>query len=354
MRTRGLVESLTITVAALVASLILFSVFMFLIARVSPTDLVYWMYIGGFGTNFSWQNTLTRAAPLILAALCAALPARFGLIVIGGEGALALGGLAAAEAALLMHGWPSLGMQVVMAVAGMIAGGLLIALCGALRHWRGVNATISSLLLAYIAISFFNFLVEGPLRDPASLNKPSTFPISDAAMMGTMFGWDVHWGLAYGIVACVLAWILMDHTTFGFAARMAGGNIRAAQAAGLHVGMLIVTTCFLGGAAAGLAGAVEVAAVHHQANATLLAGYGFTGILVSFIARHHPLGIIPAAVLFGGLSAASGILQRRLHIPDASVQVLMGIIFVMILLSEALYGRLRIFQPREIREAVAT
>ena len=117
--------------------------------------------------------------------------------------------------------------------------------------------------------------------------------------------------------------------------------------------MLILVTCFLGGAAAGLAGMVEVAAVHHQANASLLAGYGFTGILVSFIARHHPLGIIPAAVLFGGLSAASGILQRRLHIPDASVQVLMGIIFVMILLSEALYGRLRVFQPREVREAVA-
>jgi len=133
---------------------------------------------------------------------------------------------------------------------------------------------------------------------------------------------------------------------------LAGGNIRAAQAAGLPVGMLILVTCFLGGAAAGLAGMVEVAAVHHQANAALIAGYGFTGILVSFIARHNPLGIIPAAVLFGGLSASSGMLQRRLHIPDASVQVLMGIIFVIILLSEAFYGRLRIFQPREVREAV--
>jgi general nucleoside transport system permease protein len=352
MRGRGLLETLTITVAALVASLVLFSMFMFLIARVRPTELIYWMYIGGFGTGFSWQNTLTRAAPLILAALCTALPARLGLIVIGGEGALALGGLAAAEAALALHALPSFGIQLGMACAGMVAGGLLIALCGALRHWRGVNATISSLLLAYCAIYVFNFLVEGPFRDPASLNKPSTYPIPEAAMLGSMFGMDVHWGLAYGVAACVLTWILMDHTTFGFAARMAGGNIRAAQASGLPVGMLILVTCFLGGAAAGLAGMVEVAAVHHQANAALLAGYGFTGILVSFIARHHPLGIIPAAVLFGGLSASSGMLQRRLHVPDASVQVLMGIIFVMILLSEAFYGRLRVFQPREVREAV--
>src|SRR5580698_2908089 len=116
MRGRGLLESLTITLAALVASLAIFSVFMFCIARVRPTDLIYWMYIGGFGSSFSWQNTLTRSAPLVLAALCTALPARLGLIVIGGEGALALGGLAAAETALLVSHWPSIGIQVAMAL----------------------------------------------------------------------------------------------------------------------------------------------------------------------------------------------------------------------------------------------
>ena len=89
-----------------------------------------------------------------------------------------------------------------------------------------MNATISSLLLAYVATSVFNYLVEGPFRDPASLNKPSTYPIPARAMLGNMWGLDVHWGLGYGIAACLVAWILMDHTTFGFAARMAGGNIR--------------------------------------------------------------------------------------------------------------------------------
>jgi general nucleoside transport system permease protein len=93
--------------------------------------------------------------------------------------------------------------------------------------------------------------------------------------------------------------------------------------------------------------------VHGQANTTLIAGYGFTGILVSFIARHHPLGIIPAAVLFGGLSASSGVLQRWLKLPDASVQLFMGIIFVMILLFETLYGRFRVFLPKDVREAMA-
>jgi simple sugar transport system permease protein len=130
---------------------------------------------------------------------------------------------------------------------------------------------------------------------------------------------------------------------------MVGGNVRAAQGAGLPVGRVVVLTCFLGGAAAGLAGMVEVTAVHRQANAALIAGYGFTGILVSFVARHHPLGILPVSVLFGGLSAASGVLQRRLHMRDASTLVFMGILFVMILLFETLYGRFRVFLPRQVR-----
>jgi simple sugar transport system permease protein len=348
MKWRSLLETFVITVAAIVASMGLFAVFMLLFAKVQPDKLFYEMYRGGFGTKFSWQNTLTRAAPLILTALCTALPARLGLIVIGAEGALVLGGLASVSVGLLLNGAPVVSVQIGMGLAGMLAGGLLIALVGLLRERRGVNETIASLLLTYIAIAVFSFLVEGPMRDPASLNKPSTYPIAPEYMLGKLFGMDIHLGLAFGIVFCLVAYVLMDHTTFGFAARMVGGNIRAAKAAGLPVGRLIFTSCLLGGAAAGLAGMVEVAAVHRQANASLIAGYGFTGILVSFIARHHPLAIIPAAILFGGLSASSGLLQRTLHLPDASVQVLMGMIFVMILLFETLYGRFRIFLPRMV------
>jgi simple sugar transport system permease protein len=346
MNWRGVAETLTITLAAMATSLVLFGIFMLLMAGVPPSWLYTEMFVGGFGTRFSWQNTLARAAPLILTALCTALPARLGLIVIGGEGALVLGGLAAVSAGLLLQGSPVLTVQLGMLLAGMLAGGLLIASVGALRDRRGVNETIASLLVTYIAIGVFSFLVEGPLRDPASLNKPSTYPIANEVTIGKIGGLDVHWGLAFGVVYCLVAYVLIDHTTFGFAARMVGGNVRAAQAAGLPVGRLILIACVLGGGAAGLAGAVEIAAVHRQANASLIAGYGFTGILVSFIARHHPLGIIPAAILFGGLGASSGVLQRRLHVPDASVQVLMGIMFVMILLFETLYGRLPVFQPR--------
>jgi ABC-type uncharacterized transport system permease subunit len=232
-----------------------------------------------------------------------------------------------------------------MLSVGFAAGGLWIALAGALRVHRGVNETISSLLLGYIAIALMNHLVEGPLRDPTSLNKPSTSHIGTANMLENIPGLDVHWGLVYGIVACALSYVLMQHSVFGFGATMVGGNARAAQLSGLPVGKMIIVSCFLGGGAAGVAGMVEVAAIHGKANASLVAGYGYTGILVAFIARHHPLAIIPVATLLGGIGASSGLLQRVHHLPDATVNVLQGILFVVILASETLYGRYRVFQP---------
>jgi ABC-type uncharacterized transport system permease subunit len=339
-------EYVAIPALALLAALILFGVFVALFGK-NPVDLYFYMFQGAFGTWFSWQNTLTRAAPLILTALCTALPAQLGMVIIGGEGALLMGGLAATAAALAVQGAPPLIVNLVMALAGMAAGGLWIAMSGALRHYRGVNETISSLLLVYIALAILNYLVEGPMRDPSSLNKPSTREIGIANMIGSIPGTDVHWGFVVGILAAILAYVLIFHTVFGFAARVAGGNVRAAKIVGLGVGRLILITCMMAGAAAGLAGMIEIAAVQGRANANLAVGYGFTGILVSFLARHNPLAIIPVAILLGGINASGGLLQRRLGLPDASVLVLQGMIFVSVLMSETLYGRFRIFRRRE-------
>ena len=200
-RLRRAAESFVIPVGALVVAMILFGVFMALIGK-NPLEVYALIYKGGFSSAFAWQNTLQRAAPLILTALCVALPAQAGLIIIGGEGALVLGGLAAAVVGHAAAGASPLVAQVGMALIAMIAGGTWIAFAGALRHYRGVNETISSLLLTYIAIALFNHFVEGPLRDPASLNKPSTQPIGEAVMVGHLPGMDVHWGLAYGLVFC--------------------------------------------------------------------------------------------------------------------------------------------------------
>lgn len=337
-------EAFVIPLAALVVGMVLFSLFILAVGK-SPVQLYETMWRGGFGSWFSIQNSLSRGAPLLLAALCVALPARLGLVVIGGEGAIVLGGVAAAAIGVALNGAPSFLVILLMGVGGVAAGGIWIGAVGALRHYRAVNETISSLLMAYIAIALMNHLVEGPLRDPASLNKPSTQPLADIYRIGNIPGMEVHWGLIVGALACVLSWLLIEKTRWGFAARIAGGNVRAAQVQGLAVGPLIVGFTALAGGFAGLAGMLEVAAVQGSANGSLAAGYGYTGILVAFLARHNPLAIIPVAILLGGIDASGGLIQRRMDLPDATVLVLQGMLFIVILFSETFYGRFKLFNP---------
>jgi simple sugar transport system permease protein len=338
-------EYVAIPLLALAIAAALFALFLVAIGK-SPADFVSYVWRGGFGTSFSLQNTLQRSAPLILTALAVAIPARIGLIMIGGEGALVLGGFAAAALAIPMIGHvPAIPTLIIMAIVAMAVGGFWVGLAGYLRYARGVNETISSLLLTYIGIAIMNFFVEGALRDLSDPNKPSTKPLGRDYMVGLIPGTQVHWGIVFGLALCVALYFLIERTTFGFAARVTGGNFRAALAQGLPVGRLIVACSAIAGACAGLAGFFEVAAIQGRANASLAAGYGFTGILVSFLARHNPLVIPPVAIMFGGIVAAGGLIQRRMGLPDATVQVLEGLIFVVLLTSETLYGRFPIFKP---------
>lgn len=332
---RQTLVDISLPVLAVLAALLLFGALV-AVGGINPLELWTLLFKGAFGDWFSWQNTLQRAAPLMLTALCVALPARAGLVVIGGEGALVLGGLAAAAVPLALALPGGIAGLLAVCVAGAVAGALWIALAGALREYRGINETISSLLLAYVAIGLFKHWVEGPLRDPASLNKPSTPALPEMLRISGIAGSDVHWGLVIGVVLCLLLGTGLRSTVWGFAIRVVGGNPKAAQLVGLPASRLVLLACALGGACAGLAGAVEVAAVHASANASLIVGYGYAGILVSFIARHNPVAVIPVAVLFGGFGAAGSLLQRRLGLPDASVLLLQGIAFVLILASEAL------------------
>ena len=298
-------------VLAIAAALLLFGLLVSF-TGVSPLEVWFILFKGAFGDWFSWQNTLQRAAPLMLTALCVAIPARAGLVVIGGEGALVLGGLAAAAVA---HAVPlpfnMLG-SLVVCLAGAVVGAAWIALAGWLRQHRGINETISSLLLAYIAIGIFKHLVEGALRDPASLNKPSTYSLDAGLLIGGIAGSDVHWGLVIGVLACIALGFWLRATPSGFSVRVVGGNPRTAQLVGLPAGKLIVGACAIGGACAGLAGAIEVAAVHTNANASLIAGYGYAGILVAFIARHNPLARISTKAMPCNTSTdASGRPRRR-------------------------------------------
>jgi ABC-type uncharacterized transport system permease subunit len=342
---RGTLEAVAIPCGAIVVSLILFGIFCGLNGA-APFAVFASINKAAFSTWYAFQNTLVRAAPLMLCALCTAIPLRLGFVVIGNEGALVIGGLCAAVVGLQMPTASPASVHWAMAATGMIAGGLWIMVVAALRLFRGVNETISSLLMNYIAIALLNQAVNTWIKDPESLNKPSSLPIPDEQMLQPLGETSLHWGLVFGVVACVAAWFLIQKTTFGFQVRTIGANIRAARIAGLSVGRVSLIACFIAGAAPGLAGMVEVAAVHGRANESLNAWYGYSGILVAFLARGNPLGCIIVSVLLGGLLASGGILQRTHHLPDATILVFQGLVFLVILFSESLYGRWKFFQEK--------
>ena len=334
------IEAATLSGGAIVVALLVYGVFIAL-NGIDPFAVYRVLFLGAFGTWFSLEATLTIAAPLMLTALCTAIPARAGLLVIGGEGALVWGGIAAVLMGVSATDAPPALGTILVLTAGALAGGLCIGFAGALRLWRGVNETISTLLLNYIAIAILNHLISGPIRDFGETLKATSWSIPGQFRLGTLPHLNVHWGLVIGIAASIAVWVLMRRTTFGFAVAVLGGNIRAAQVAGLPTGQLMMIACLLGGAAAGLAGAIEVAAVHGAASESLVVGFGYGGILVAFLARQNPAAIIPVAVLVGGIAASGGLLQRRFDLPGAATAVLQGCIFLAVLASNTLYGRWR-------------
>ncbi len=337
-RALAVFDAMVPALAALFVTVLLFSAAVAL-AGFDPREVWSLILQGGFGDAFAWQNTLQRAAPLILTGLAVALPAQAGRVIIGAEGALVLGGLAAAALGTALAAASPWVVWPLMALAGALIGGVWIGIVGWLREKREVNETIASLLMSFIAIALFNQCVETVLRDPASLNKPSTKPLPDALMLPPLPGLDVHWGLAVGIAVALVAWAVVKLTPLGLALRVAGGNPRTALGVGLPVAWLTIGACAAGGACAGLAGAVEVAAVHGAANSSLIAGYGYSGILIAFAARFSPAGVVPVAILVGGIAASGSLLQRRLGLPDAAVLVLLGFAFVALIGCETLRGR---------------
>ncbi|TWB64649.1 ABC transporter permease [Bradyrhizobium sacchari] len=332
--------SVALPVLAVLLASAIFAAFVALYGQ-NPATVFGLIVQGGFGSSFAWQDTLSRAAPLVLVGLAVAIPAQAGLVIIGGEGALVLGGLAGAVVTLPFAGAHALPMQLLMLLAGGLIGGLWFGLAGVLRQFRGVNETISSLLLSYIGIAVFHHLTEGMLRDPASLDKPSTHPIDPSYMLPTLPGVGVHAGLAVSLLLAIAAHVVLRYTRWGFALRVVGGSARVARMIGLAVNRWIIGASVVAGGMAGIAGAIEVAAVQGTANSSLIVGYGYSGILVAFLARHQPLAIVAVALLIGGMQASASLLQRRLGLPDATMLVFQGLIFICVLVADAIAQQLR-------------
>jgi simple sugar transport system permease protein len=278
------------------------------------------------------QQILIKSGPFALAALAVVVPSRAGLVNVGGEGQVLIGAVAAAGVAqYLGPALPGGVVLVLMILVGALAGAAWSGLAAALRLLVTVNEAVSTLLLNYVALDVLLALIYQPWKDPTGSGQPASPPIPDAAKLPVFTGSRVHVGLALVVVAAVAVWVLFRYTGWGYRLRTVGGNPEAARRAGLPVTRLLLTAMLVGGAMAGLAGAIHLTGVEYQLRPGFAAQVGYTGFLASWLARHRPGPVLIAAVVLAGLAVAGDSLQIDSALPAATVNILTGLVLVAVL-----------------------
>jgi len=284
-----------------------------------------------FGNVYGFSELLVRMIPILLTAVAVALPARAGLINVGGEGQLLLGAWAATGAVLAFPSLPAGVLLPVMTVFGFAGGGLWAFLPGLLRSRRLVNETISTLLLNYVAPMVLSWFIFGPWRGAESSAYPQSPAFPEAARLPSFFGSRIHLGLLYALVALLLYWLIVSKSRWGVELRAVGGNPEAAARLGIPVAGTTIAALAIGGGVAGLAGMGEVSAIHGRLRQGLSPGYGFTGFLVAWLAGGRPLGILAFSFLFAVLTSVGDILQITQGLPYAVVNILTALILAVVL-----------------------
>ena len=285
---------------------------------------------------FGITEILVRAVPLILVALGIAIAFRSGILNIGAEGQMQMGIIAAAAVAIALPTLPKYILLPLSLLAGALGGALWASIAGALKARLGVNEILSTVMLNYIAAQLYGFLLRGPMIDPAEIQMGSGTPQSvrlpKAAWIDRIIpGMRLHYGIVIALVLAVLVYLLLWRTTWGFKLRAAGAEPKAARYGGIKVERCILSAMILAGAFAGLAGAVEVTAVHRRAIEGISSGYGFSGIVVALFGGLHPAGIIPSALFLGLLLIGADMTQRAMSVPANMVLVLQGAVILSII-----------------------
>jgi general nucleoside transport system permease protein len=317
--------------AVTVSTLVIFSAF--LAAKgASPTDALEAMWDTAVGDSNGIGETLIRATPLAFAALATLVAARAGLFNIGAEGQLLLGAVGATGVArMLGDGVPTFPSLVLMGVGGAALGAAWAAIPALLRLVCRMNEAIASLLLNYVARLVVTWLCFERWRDPTSLGQAYSGALTDTQRLPVMWGARVHVGVAVAAVAVVGTWLVLRSTTWGFKLGVVGGNAEAARRAGLAVGGLSFVAFTVGGALAGLGGMIEVAGVEGRLRPEILAGYGYIGFLAAWLARHHPLKAMLAALLLGGIAVGGSGLRISTGLSGGAVNILMALVLFAVL-----------------------
>ncbi len=289
---------------------------------------------GAFGSRAALASGLDRATPYMLAGAGVALCFRAGVINIGAEGQIALGGLGAASAAIALGpASPLLALPGAL-VCGAIAGALWSGLAAALHLFRGVHEVLATLLTNFIALLLVQLVLAGPLGEVGAgfLQSP---PIPRAARLPFVAAFDAHAGLGLAVLASAGASALLWRTRFGFSLRLLGASRVASRYAGDDPRLLVGGAMLLAGALAGLAGAVEVLGLHRRLVEGFSLGFGFRAVSVALLALLEPLAVIPAALAIGFLETGASAMQRAVGVPSALVVVLEAAVVLSVLAATA-------------------
>lgn len=325
--------------ALIVVLFVLACLVFFMINDRAPLSLFMQMVAGGFGDFYSLSESLVQAAPIMLTAMAVALPARLGLISVGGEGQMYAGAVLGTGVVLLGVEWPGFLLMPAMLLGGMLGGALYGLIPALLKTRLGINETIATLLLNYIALLLVSFLVHGPWRNPASLGWPATIDFPDGAVLPTLFASRMHLGLIMAVCLAIAMHWLVTHSRWGLTLRVLRSNPRAGATAGLSHPTNVVLVLALGGLLAGIAGIAEASVIHGRLQAGIAGTYGLTGFLVAWLAGQHFLRIIPVSILMGALLASADTLQLFAQLPAASAVILQAILFAIVLAVNAHWSK---------------
>lgn len=311
---------------------LVFGVFLFLIMGVSPSEALYAFFIEPLTTTYGWAELAVKATPLVLIAVTLSIGFRAGVWNIGAEGQLTLGGICGGAVALWFYEVESVWIIPLMVVAGILGGMLWGAIPAFLRTRFNANEILTSLMLTYVAGFLLSLLVHGVMRDPDGYNFPESRLFSDSAILPIILeGTRLHLGWLFALAAVVAAWLMISRTLIGFEVKVLGQAPAAGRYAGFSQKNIIWFSLLLSGGAAGLAGMIEVSGPIGQVLPTISPGYGFTAIIVAFVGRLHPLGVLLAGLLLalsylGGESA-----QISLNLPLAVTGVFQGMLLFFLL-----------------------
>ncbi len=295
------------------------------------------LFEGAVGTRFSLTETLTRATPLVLTGLAAAVAFRARLWNIGAEGQLYAGALVAAALGgglVDLPGWAPLPAAL---LGGALAGALLLLGPALLKVRLGVDEVVTTLLLNFVVLLFVSMMLEGPMKDPMGMGWPQSAPVlPEAELPRLLERTRLHAGLLIALVAALGAWVMTARTVWGYEARAVGGNARAAAFAGIPVGWVMIRTALVSGALAGLAGAVEVTGLKGYLTLDLSPGFGYGGIVVAMLAQLHPLGVVAGAIFVAGIFVGSDAMSRGVSVPTYISDVIVAISLICMLLATLL------------------